>query len=95
VDFSTIWKYVGIGNQLLATIVLWTASAYFIKKGKKHWLCSLPAAFLTYICVSYLIIAPNQNAGLALSPMLGNIVGVSVAVILFTFCIIKGCKARK
>ena len=32
VDFSTVWKYVGIGNQILATIVMWTASAYFIKK---------------------------------------------------------------
>ena len=28
VDFSTIWKYVGIGNQVLATVVTWTAAAY-------------------------------------------------------------------
>ena len=37
VDFSTIWKYVGIGNQVLATITLWTAATYLAKKGKAHW----------------------------------------------------------
>ena len=36
VDFSTIWKYVGIGNQVLATITLWTAATYLAKKGKEH-----------------------------------------------------------
>ena len=34
VDFSTIWKYVGIGNQVLATITLWTAATYLAKKRK-------------------------------------------------------------
>ena len=43
VDFSTIWKYVGIGNQVLATITLWTAATYLAKKGKAHWMMSLPA----------------------------------------------------
>ena len=27
-DFSTVWNYVGIGNQLLATLVLWTSAAH-------------------------------------------------------------------
>ena len=58
-------------------------------------MCSLPATFLTYVCVSYLLVAPNQNAGLALSPVIGNIAGVSVALILFIFCVVKGNKARK
>lgn len=34
VDFSTIWKYVGIGNQVLATITLWTAPPIWLKKEK-------------------------------------------------------------
>ena len=38
VDFSTLWKYVGIGNQTLAAIILWTASAYFIKEESGHYL---------------------------------------------------------
>lgn len=94
VDFSTVWKYVGIGNQLLATIVLWTASVYFIKKGKEHWLCSLPATFLTFVCVSYFIMAPHVNGGLHLSPSIGYVAGVAVALALLLLCIIYDCRTR-
>ena len=89
VDFSDAWTFLGISNQILATIVLWTGAAYLKKKGKKHLMCSLPAAFLTYVCVSYLIVAPHQNAGLALSPVLGNTVGVVAALVLFALCCFK------
>ena len=88
-NFSTVWNYVGIGNQLLATIVLWTASAYLIKKGKKHWMCSLPATFLTFVCVSYFLMAPYRNGGLHLDPMIGYVAGTAVAVSLMAMCIIK------
>ena len=88
-NFSTVWNYVGIGNQLLATIVLWTSSAYLIKKGKKHWMCSLPATFLTFICVSYFLMAPYRNGGLRLDPMIGYVAGTAVAVSLMAMCIIK------
>jgi carbon starvation protein CstA len=95
VDFSNAWTFLGISNQMLATIVLWTGAAYLIKNGKNHLMCSIPAAFLTYVCISYLIVAPHQNAGLALSPVLGNTAGITAAVILFAFCVYKGYKARK
>lgn len=90
VDFSTVWKYVGIGNQLLAAIVLWTGSAYLIKKGKSHWMCSLPATFLTFVCVCYFVVAPHVNGGLDLSPVAGYIAGSVAAVSLLAFCIFKG-----
>lgn len=89
-DFSTVWKYVGIGNQTLAAIVMWTASAYFIKKGKAHWLCSLPASFLTFVCVSYFIMAPHVNGGLHLAPAIGYVAGAVVALGLLAFCAVKG-----
>ena len=94
VDFSTIWKYVGIGNQILAAIVLWTASAYFIKRGKAHWLCSLPATFLTFVCVSYFIMAPHVNGGLHLSPVIGYCAGIAVALGLLAFCVIYAGRAK-
>jgi carbon starvation protein CstA len=94
-DFSRAWTFLGISNQILAAMVLWTGAAYLINKGKKHLMCSLPAAFLTYVCVSYLLVAPHQNAGLALPQEIGNIAGASVAFILFTFCAFKGWQVRK
>lgn len=89
VDFSTIWKYVGISNQIVATIILWTASAYFIRKGKPHWLCSLPATFLTFVCVSYFVMAPHVNGGLHLSPAAGYAAGIFAAAAALAFCIGK------
>lgn len=79
-DFSTIWKYVGIINQVLATIVLWTAAAYAVTVKKPHWILSVPATFLTMICVSYFFIAPYKAGGLSLDPMIGYVVGIIVAL---------------
>ena len=92
-DFSTVWKYVGIGNQTLAAIVMWTASAYLIKQGKKHWMCSLPASFLTFVCVSYFMMAPHVNGGLHLSPLAGYIVGTVAALVILTVFVLKGRRA--
>ena len=52
-------------------------------------MCSIPAAFLTYVCVNFLIVAP---LGLQMSPVIGNISGAVVGVALFVLCIIKGNK---
>ena len=85
VDFSTAWSYLGIANQILATIVLWTGAAYLINKGRAHWMCSLPATFLTFICVSFLITAP---LGLGLAPIIGYVAGAAVALPLLIWCIL-------
>ena len=88
-DFSTVWNYVGIGNQVLAVIVLWTAAAYLISRGKPHWMCSLPAAFLSFVCVSYFLMAPFKAGGLHLDPAIGYVAGVAVAIGLLILCIYK------
>ena len=85
VDFSTAWNYLGIANQILASIVLWTGAAYLINKGRAHWMCSLPATFLTFICVSFLVTAP---LGLGLAPVVGYMAGAAVALPLFIYCIV-------
>ncbi len=88
-DFSTLWNYVGIGNQLLATLVLWTSAAYLISRGKPHWMCSIPATFLTFVCVSYFLMAPLKNGGLHFTPTVGYIAGIAAALCLLAFCILK------
>ena len=75
-EFGRIWKFVGISNQSLATIVLWSAAMYQALKKKNHWLLSIPATFLTTICITYIMVAPNKSAGLAMPVNLGYITGV-------------------
>jgi len=79
-DFSTIWNYVGISNQVLASIMLWTATRYLYKHGKSPWFTAIPATFLTYVCVCYFMVAPHKAGGLALGLTSGHIVAAAVTV---------------
>lgn len=91
VDFSTAWSYLGIANQVLAALVMWTGAAYLINKGKPHWMCSVPAAFLTFICVCFILVAP---LGFGLKPVVGYIAGMAVSLALVVYCIVIGAKQR-
>lgn len=95
VDFSTIWKYVGIGNQVLATIVTWTAAAYLVRAGKNHLPMSLPATFLTFVCVCYFMIAPYNVGGLFLPATISYLTGTAAALGLFIFFLTRARKIRK
>ena len=93
VEFSTIWNYVGIGNQALAMTTLWAGAAYLVKAGKNHLILSLPATFLTFVCVSYFLIAPYQSGGLDLNPVIGYVAGTVAALALFVWRIVSARKA--
>lgn len=86
VDFSTAWSYLGIANQTLAALVLWTGAAYLTAKGKPHWMCSIPATFLTFICICFIVISP---LGLHLNPVVGYVAGGVIALAAFIFCILR------
>lgn len=91
-DFSTIWKYLGIANQILATIMLWTGASYLKQNNKTHYFLSVPAFLLTIVCVTYFLIAPINNGGLFLNHTLSYSLGIGVSVILFFLFCIKSSK---
>ena len=82
-DFQTIWKFFGLANQTMASLVLWGSTAYLIRSGKQHWMVSIPASFMTFICVSYFMVAPIKNGGLHLPPTAGYMAGAAMASALF------------
>jgi carbon starvation protein CstA len=53
-DYTTIWNYFAFTNQLLAMVVLWTASMYLVKNGKKPWITVVPATFMSAVTMTYL-----------------------------------------
>lgn len=86
VNFSTIWNYVGISNQVLATVMLWTIAVYLKNEKKNHFVMSIPAALMTYVCVSYFLIAPNKVGGLALSGNIAySVAGVAMVISIILF----------
>ncbi len=79
-DFATVWKYLGLSNQILASFVLWTGAMYLAKKRRFHWLLSVPAFIMTTVCVTYFLIAPHHAGGLALNTTLAYAGGLVVAL---------------
>ena len=59
VDFGIIWRYFAWSNQTLATVVLWTITAYLISENKAYWVTMIPAVFMTMVCSTYILIAPE------------------------------------
>ncbi|MBI9057944.1 MAG: carbon starvation protein A [Labilibaculum sp.] len=92
-DFSTIWKYLGLSNQILSMVMLWTAAIYLAKEGKNHFYLSIPAVFMTAICFTYLFVAPYKNGGLAITPEIGYILGLGIALGIYLLFHFKSRKA--
>ena len=59
VDFAIIWRYFAWSNQTLAMVVLWTITAYLISENKNYWITLIPAIFMTMVCSTYILIAPE------------------------------------
>jgi len=96
-DFGLLWKYVGILNQTLASIFLWTIAIYLAQKNKIHWYISIPATFLTAIVVMYFLVAPYSQGGLFLNVNTGYIVGCVLGLFAFGAFLYyaKKCKNQK
>lgn len=92
IDFDVIWRYFAWSNQTLAAMVLWTGALFLVINKKQHLISSLPAAFLTFVSIAYILQAPDEGFGLP--AMVGNIAGIVVAVGLFIFFNLKVSSIR-
>lgn len=63
IDFAIIWRYFAWANQTLATIALWTAAVYLLKRNRNYIIAMIPAMFMTVVVVTYIIIAPEGFGG--------------------------------
>jgi carbon starvation protein CstA len=85
-EFARVWKFVGISNQVLAAITCWTVAMYLGIRGKSHLMMSIPAFFLTAVCMAYILAAPHSGGGLALPLNVSvaiAVAGAAVAMMLF------------
>lgn len=72
-DFNVLWRYFAWCNQTLATIVLWGCSVWLLRNGKCCWYTVVPATFMTFICTSYILCAPEGfELDLAISLGIGS-----------------------
>ena len=69
VDFGVVWRYFAWTNQTLATFTLWAATVWLYKQSvisnqssAFRWgylIALVPAVFMTMVCSSYILIAPE------------------------------------
>lgn len=78
VDFGIIWRYFGFANQSTATIMLWTAAAYLLRHNKLHWIATIPAMFMTTVCISFIMSSAKLGFGLPIT--ISTIIGVVSAL---------------
>lgn len=58
-------------------IMLWATAAYLIKRDKLHWVCTIPAMFMTAVTVTYLA---NAEIGFSLPMNIATMIGVGATV---------------
>ncbi|MFE8711354.1 carbon starvation CstA family protein [Aeromonas allosaccharophila] len=85
-EFGVIWRYFGWANQTTAVIMLWAAAAFLIKEGKLHWVCTLPAMFMTAVVFTYLANAP---IGFGLEMGISTIIGLAATAVITVAFLIK------
>lgn len=61
--------------------MLWTGSIYLLRKAAFHWICTIPALFMTAVVSVYIFYAP-EGFGLdyKLSMILGSVIWVAVLI---------------
>ncbi|MCG8530073.1 MAG: carbon starvation protein A [Desulfovibrionales bacterium] len=90
-EFAVIWRYFGLSNQTLATMVLWTAAVYLARNAKAHWIASIPATFMTAVSATYLC---NAKIGLNMSYDMSCMVGAAFAIFCFVWFMMKAGKMK-
>ncbi|SEM14549.1 Carbon starvation protein CstA [Mesobacillus persicus] len=81
IDYTFLWRYVGWTNQVVATTMLWTGTAYLLKYGKFHWISGIPALFMTGVVTTYIFYAPEgfqlaYNSSLVIGAILTTFIAI-------------------
>ena len=85
-EFGMIWRYFGWANQTTAMIMLWAAAAYLAREGKFHWICTVPAAFMTAVTFTYLA---NASIGFNLPMTPSTVFGLAMATLATVTLLVK------
>lgn len=85
-DFNVLWRYFAWTNQTLATVSLWAISVWLKKRWENndsdlrrhfYFISLVPAIFMTFVCSSYILIAPE---GFSLDSTISFIVAAVVTI---------------
>ena len=90
-DFSVIWRFFGWSNQTLSCFTLWTLAVLLRKRGRWHWVVTLPALFMTMVCICFLLSSPDCM--IEMDPSIS--IWISSGVTLLLFALFLRTKSQK
>lgn len=93
VNFDIVWRYFAWTNQALATLVLWCIVVYLHREQRNHWVATLPALFMTYICSSFIFVS-DQFVGMGTTPM-AYLGGGVVATLISAYMLYRLLRTRR
>lgn len=83
--FGILWRYFAWCNQALSVFTLWAITVFLMREKKNFWVTFIPATFMTCVCTSYILVAPeglslSYNVGLGIGLVFALFVSVSTLV---------------
>jgi carbon starvation protein CstA len=80
IDFNILWRYFAWSNQALSVFTFWSLTVFLARerKGVSYLITLIPAMFMTVVCVTYIMFAPE---GLSLNYHLSLGIGLGVATV--------------
>lgn len=85
--FNIIWRYFAWSNQTLSVFTLWAITVFLATTGRAYGITLIPAIFMTAVCTTYLLVAPEAFHLCPDNATFPAIIGFSaaiIAIILFT-----------
>lgn len=86
IDFTVLWRYFAWSNQMLSVFTLWAVTVWLSRRGGYWFLIPMiPAMFMTGVCVTYLLFAPEGfGIDLTISTAIGIASSLIVTTVFFT-----------
>ena len=83
VKFDVLWRYFAWCNQTLSVFTFWAITVCLAKAGKNYWVSLVPGLFMTYVCATYICVAPE---GFTIPQTISHCIGFAVLfALVFTF----------
>ena len=92
IDFQLLWQYFSWANQTLATISLWISTMYLIKTKRNMWVAFIPALFITFVVITYILYAP---IGFRIDLDVAKIISAIIVIVLFISTVLFNNKHQK
>jgi carbon starvation protein CstA len=81
INFQMLWQYFSWANQILATLTLWICTIYLVKIGKPCYYAFLPALFMSFVVITYIIYSPiGFNLNIDVSKVAGFLITLCIAI---------------